>query len=218
MCTVGKHQFSLHYQTVVPLSHFTCGWASAALPHPTKEGIRNHPIYVHGGQTPISTQYQTNILPPFCIILRQPQCLAPVGPACTPGSCADHGVLTNVTFWTEIPWWGAYWFIIVAGLKVCTHWNSQIPLYTLYIPRYLFNPWCWTGDGGFECPLLPERHSLTGRVAMTTSLPLCLLLGLVRKTLAVGQCDIIDCDNDQRASWGYQASNGPVHIYITFFL
>merc|ERR1719384_2550410 len=35
-----------------------------------------------------------------------------------------------------------------------------------------------------------------------------LLASLVGQTLAVSQCDVVDC-GDKRASWGYAASNGP---------
>ena len=37
-----------------------------------------------------------------------------------------------------------------------------------------------------------------------------LLASLVGQTLAVSQCDVVDC-GDKRASWGYAASNGPVN-------
>ena len=85
-------------------------------------------------------------------------------------------------------------------------------------PKYLLatNPWCRTGDAGFQCPLLPSLTLWPG-LAMTTSLSLCLLLGLFRHTLAVGECDInphsANCEGTDRAAWGYLASNGPVHIY-----
>jgi len=46
---------------------------------------------------------------------------------------------------------------------------------------------------------------------MTTSLSLCLLLGLFRHTTAVGECDLRPetCEGTDRAAWGYLASNGP---------
>ena len=119
-----------------------CLWVSfcpASAPHPPLNWESPHlwgvycivytVYHVHGGQRPISLQYKTNILPPLCIKLGEPQCLAPVGPACTPGSCVGHGLLTKLIFSTKMPCSGALWFIIVVGWKICMHGNSQVPLY-----------------------------------------------------------------------------------------
>ena len=71
--------------------------------------------------------------------------------------------------------------------------------------------WCVASNA----PAFALTHSLTGRgLTMITSLGL--LLTLIGHTLAVSQCDVVDCSGDQRASWGYQASNGPVYNFFVF--